>query len=577
MPNPALAPPPRRSRDRLTAAVLAGVTFVAFAGTLEGGFVNYDDPCYVTENPSVTGGLSLGSVRWAFTTFQCSNWHPLTWLSLQADASLSRGPDGQPEPRGFHLTSVLVHSANAVLAFLALRSLTGTFWRSLAAALLFAVHPLRVESVAWVAERKDVLSVFFGLLALWAYAAYARAPSTHRYLTVILTLALSLMCKPTFVTLPFLLLVLDWWPLGRVERPGSWRRLALEKLPMFAAAAVSCALTVRAQAGEAVKSLADYPAAVRGANALTSYAVYLGDTVWPANLAPFYPHPRGLPQAWQLAAAALLLAGITAAAVTLRRRAPYLLTGWLWYLGTLVPVLGLVQVGLHAHADRYTYFPQLGLLVALCWGAADLTPARARPALAALLAAAVLVLLARTQEQLAVWHDSVTLWEHDLRAVGPNQTALLNLGFEWDDRGRWEEAARCFERAIRLDPDFDLPHINLGNVRVVQGRFADAEREYREVCRITPGSPGAHANLGNVYLQQGRLDEAAKELDTALELSPTDDTYFRRGLVEERRKDLVRAAVFYRKALSLRPDHAEARSRLREVEERKGRSGESPD
>src|SRR5579883_1257197 len=431
--------PPGKFREWVAAGLLAGISLAVFARALDCGFVNYDDMEYVTRNRDVLRGLTPGGVGWAFTTCYNSNWHPLTWLSLELDASLWHLPDGGPDPTGFHLTNVLVHAASAALLFLALRALTGAFWRSAAVALLFAVHPLRVESVAWVSERKDVLSVFFGLLALWAYAAYVKRPSVGRYLAVAAAFAASLLCKPMLVTLPFLLLVLDGWPLGRVRTLADWRRPALEKLPLLALAVASSALTyfVQAKAGT-VRGLETFPLNVRVENAAVSYVQYVAKTAWPLGLAVYYPHPAspwggGLP-AWKVGGAAVLLVAATAAAVALWRKAPYLLAGWLWYAGTLVPVLGLLQVGDHAYADRYSYFPQIGLLVAACWGVAEVARRHAETA-AAIAAAAALALAVVTGVQLASWRDSIALWRHDLRAAGRSPLAYMNLGAALGEAG----------------------------------------------------------------------------------------------------------------------------------------------
>jgi Flp pilus assembly protein TadD len=510
----------------VAAAVLAGIAFAAFAPALRCGFVNFDDPFYVSKTPPVRGGLSWEGTRWAFTTFRVANWHPLTWLSLQLDASV-----WGTEPWGFHLTSVLLHAANAALLFLALRALTGAFWRSAAVALLFAVHPLRAESVAWVAERKDVLSALFGFLAL-------------------------------LVTLPCLLLVLDWWPLKRARALGDWGRLAAEKLPLLALVAATCAVTFVAQADRgAVKDFEGFPLAARLGNAAVSYVVYLWKTVWPAGLAAFYPHPGELP-AWQTGGAALLLAALTALGVALRRRAPYLLAGWLWYLGTLVPVIGLVQVGTQAYADRYTYFPQVGLLLAACWGAADLAAGRARVALAAGVVAAA-VLAALTREQVGVWHDSSALWNHTLRVAGESPVALTAYAEILEEEGKEGEAAGHYQRALRLEPRSVLAHIGLGRLFFRRQELEQAQREFQEACRLAPTFALARTSLGSVYYLQGRLADAEREDKEAARLAPEfADAYCNLGLVEMKRSDFARAADYFREALRHNPDSADAHSGL---------------
>jgi tetratricopeptide (TPR) repeat protein len=564
---------PLTRRDWLAAAVLAGVAFAALAPALACDFVNFDDFTYVVRNPQVKGGLSSAGVRWAFTTSRAANWHPLAWLSLQLDATLFG-----PGPLGFHLTNVLLHAANAALLFLALRSLTGAYRRSAAVALLFAVHPLRAESVAWVSERKDVLSAAFGLLALAAYAGYARAPSLRRYLPVVAALALSLMAKPMLVTLPFLLLVLDGWPLRRARALGDWGKLAAEKLPLFAVVAASSAITVRAQAGEgAVMALEKLPLDARAGNAAVSYVAYLSKTVWPVNLAVLYPHPGGGLPAWRVASAALLLAALTAGAVALRGRAPYLLAGWLWFVGTLVPVIGLVQVGLQAYADRYTYFPQVGLLIAVCWGAADLAGARAR---AALVTAGVVawVLAGLTWGQLGVWRDSLALWEHAVRAAGESPVGLANLGETLEERGRFREAETRYRGAVRLEPESVKAHIDLGNNLLKQGKFDEAAQEFAEVCRLEPDSPRGYTNLGNVYLQQKKFGEAARQFQEACRRAPDVAMGFLNlGKAEEERGDFARAAESYREALRLEPDSPRAHAALGAALLQQGNDGEGLD
>jgi tetratricopeptide (TPR) repeat protein len=556
--------------DGLVALAVAAAAFAAFAPALRCGFVGFDDPYYVLNNPYVREGLSAEGTVWAFTTFYNANWHPLTWLSLQLDAAL-----WSVDARGFHLTNVLLHAANAVFLFLALRSLTGCFWRSVAVALLFAVHPLRAESVAWVSERKDVLSACFGLLALLAYAGYARAPSAGRYLPVAVLLALSLLAKPMLVTLPCLLLVLDGWPLRRARTLGDWGKLVSEKLPLFALVAASCVVTVRAQAGSAaVVDTGRFPVGERLENAAVGYAFYLAKTAWPVDLAVFYPHPGAARPARVAAGAALLLAALTAGAVALRRRAPYLLAGWLWYLGTLVPVIGLVQVGLQAYADRYTYLPQVGLLLAACWGVADLTRARPRAALAGAGAAAVL-LAALTWNQLAVWHDSVSLWEHDLRVAGPSFTALVDLGEALEAEGRVDRAEECFREALRLDPGSALALVDLAGLLSGQGKQDGAQKLLEEARQLAPDFGRVRSELGVVLYRRGKLEEAAREIAEAVRLAPgLSEAHCNLGLVEAARHNDARAADCFRQALRLRPDSPAALSGLGRVLIRQGKAGE---
>jgi tetratricopeptide (TPR) repeat protein len=557
------APFPGR-RDWQAAVVLAAFTAATFLPALRCGFINYDDPSYVLENDRVLDGLSLGGLRWAFTTFTDANWHPLTWLSLQLDATLWQTADGGPDPRGFHLTNLFFHAANAGLLFLALRALTGAFWRSAAVALLFAVHPLRAESVAWVSERKDVLSLFFGFLTLWAYAVYARAPSWRRYFLVAAAFAFSLLCKPMLVTLPCVLLVLDWWPLER-RGDGVWPLLR-EKLPLFAMVAASCGVTVAAQSslGAVLDTRALTPA-VRTANSLVTYEVYLSKTFWPDGLAIFYPHPgfsgKGI-EPPTVAGAVLLLGAVTAAAVALRQRAPYLLAGWLWYLGTLVPVIGLIQVGTQGMADRYTYFPQIGILIAVCWGAAALVPGRPRALLAAGAAAAVL-LAGLTWRQVSYWRDSESVWGHDLKVVLHSPVALNGYGAALQDEGKPAEAAPYFNEALGLAPDFADACYNLGLSMQLRGKLPEAEKLFVRLGELEPGFSRGPFHLGEVLYKQGKFPGAAAAYERAMKIDPDSSaTYCNLGRVEIARKDYARAAEYYGKALQLRPRLAEAHNGL---------------
>jgi tetratricopeptide (TPR) repeat protein len=561
-------------RDAAVAAGLAFLTFVVFLRALDCGFINFDDRTYVTNNRYVTKGLTLEDARWAFTTYSTTYWQPLTWLSLQLDASLS-----WPNPRGFLLTNVLLHAVNAALLFLALRLLTGAFGRSAAAALLFAVHPLRVESIAWVTERKDVLSGFFGLLALCAYAAYANRPSARRYLAMATAYALSLMAKPMLVTLPGLLLVLDWWPLRRFSpvellRAGRTGRAAwlpvLEKLPLLVLAVASAAVTLQSDtAAGRWAGLSQLTLAGRVENATVSYAIYLLDTVWPVNLAIYYPHPLlaynhldHLPAA-QVVGAALLLVAATWAAVVLRKRAPYFLTGWVWYLMALLPVIGLVQSGPQGHADRFTYFPHIGILLAVCWGVADLTAGRARLALGpGALATAVLAIMA--WNQLSYWRDPETIWRHALEVTGPNPIALQNLAECVKDA----EAAGYCRMAIDIDPagaDAGVSsdgHMMLANIYLRAGRLDDATRELEEAIRIKPSFDGAYANLGIIESRRGRYDRAADCYREQLRARDSSLGHCNLGAALNYQGKLADAENEFREAIRLDPEFVPAHANL---------------
>jgi tetratricopeptide (TPR) repeat protein len=494
---------------------LAGLTLVAFLPACGNGFVEYDDQLYVTENPHVRAGLTGEDVTWALTATHAGNWHPLTWWSLQLDAQLY-GAD----PAGFHLTNVLLHAATAVLLFWVLRLMTGALWPSAATAAVFAVHPLRVESVAWAAERKDVLGALFWMLTLLAYVWYARRPGPGRYLAVAAAFALGLAAKPMLVTLPCVLLLLDYWPLGRLRR-DTVRRLVLEKLPLLALAAAACAATLAAQR-VTVQTLDQLPLDVRLGNALISYARYLGLFLCPVGLAAFYPHPRlGLLTPQALAAGALLV-GITALAVWQSRRRPYLLVGWLWYLGTLVPVIGLVQVGGQGLADRYTYIPLVGVTVALVWGLAELADRspRWRTALRVAGGAAVALLIVITWRQVDHWRDTVSLWRHALAVTSDNYEVHRNLAVVLDRQGKADEALHHYRHSLAAHPDKRVAHNDLGAFWMRRGGYGEAAAHFRASLEIDPGHPMTHNNLGSLLLTQSKPGEAEPHLRAAARAMP---------------------------------------------------------
>jgi hypothetical protein len=483
---------------------LLALTLTAFLPALFCRFVTLDDIEYVRHNPNVLGGLSRAGAEWAFTTYACRNWHPLTWLSLQLDATLFG-----PGPLGFHLTNVLFHAANVLLLFLVLRAMTGQEMRSAVVAALWAAHPLRVESVAWVSERKDVLSVFFGLLAMAAYVRSARRGRLGWYLAALLAFLASLLAKPMLVTLPCLLLVLDFWPLcrgvwtaagqaaGAVAppfRPVPFPRLIAEKLPLLALVLLLLPLTLSAQF-VALSDLDSLPLGARVGNALLSYVRYLGLLFWPAGLTIEYPHPgRGLPALPVLLATAVV-ACLTFLALRCRRTRPYLLVGWLWYLGTLVPVIGLVQVGQQGLADRYTYFPTVGILLALVWGAGDLLAESPRAAkfAAVALTAVLLALTVTTGRQIRHWHDGLALYRHAVEVNPSNPEMHAGLGQALLLHNALPEAAVALEEAVRLDGDNPRWRRLLAFCYRRLGREEDARVQEAEVHRLSygnaPGNP----------------------------------------------------------------------------------------
>jgi Flp pilus assembly protein TadD len=478
-----------------------------------------DDELYVTANRQVQKGLTRESVAWAFTATHAANWHPLTWLSHMLDVELF---GLRPGPH--HLHSLLLHILNTLLLFLLLRRLTGALWRSALVAALFALHPLHVESVAWIAERKDVLSTLFWLLALAAWAAYARAPKVGPYGLALALFALGLMAKPMLVTLPFTLLLLDFWPLGRWPRPFRWETatgLLREKLPFFALSAASAVITWTAQAkAGSVAGLAQIPLLERFLNACRAYLAYLGKTVWPTALSVFYPHPR----AGALTAAAvfsgLILVGITACAFALRRRAPYAWFGWLWYLGTLVPVIGLVQVGKQAMADRYTYVPLIGIFIAMAWGLAEIARGnRVRRAWIAAAAVAALGLLsAATRIQVRTWADNDALFTHALAVAPQSDLIRFQVGNTRLLQGRLDEAITHLEEAVRLNPREAESRNSLALALLRTGRIAEGLEHLRQAYRLQPNNQDAAHNLAMTLLKTAMDLTARRDYRSALPL-----------------------------------------------------------
>lgn len=498
---------------------LIGMVALVYARALHNDLV-YDDRAYILENPQVRSGLSRENVNWAFTTTHEANWHPLTWLSLQWDSRFFAR-----KAWGYHVTNLWLHAANSVLIFILFMQMTGSLWRSAVLAALFAVHPLHVESVAWAAERKDVLSTFFGLLALGAYLAFARQGRLIPYILLILFFALSLMAKPMLVTLPFLLLLLDYWPLARSR--GSWLRLILEKIPLLLLSVASCWVTVFAQRqGGALKTLHWLPFDQRLENALAAYLDYLGKTFWPLRLAVFYPHPREqvvVAQAW---AAGMILIAVTMLVWRLRGRWPYLLIGWLWFVGSLVPVIGLVQVGEQALADRYTYVPLIGLFLILVWGLADLWRSRvgSTALLAGLTAVLLLACMARSWDQVGTWRTEETLWQHALKVTQGNYVAHHNLGYLYSRQAegqeprlqqpKWLAAERQFRWVLEERPDDAHAHNSLGAVLANLGDLAGAAHHFQQAMELN--IPEACSNLREVYLLWAEKDAAASKYDDAL-------------------------------------------------------------
>jgi protein O-mannosyl-transferase len=554
---------PRRAA-KLIPLFLLILTLALYLRATSCGFVNLDDTSYVTENVHVLGGLQPAGVAWAFTSVEMANWHPLTWLSHMADAQFYGMDAG-----GHHLTSVLLHCANVLLLFFFLSRSTGAAWRSACVAALFAVHPLHVESVAWVSERKDVLSAFFFLWALIGYRAYSERPTPLRYLMVALLFALGLMAKPMLVTFPLLLILLDYWPLARFPDRATAGRLLLEKLPLLGLSAASAVVTVYAQkGGGAVVSREVIPVGARVANALFAYAAYLGKTVWPSGLAALYPFPTEFPPG-KVAAAALLMVAITALALRQWRRQPYLPVGWLWFCGTLVPVIGLVQVGGQAMADRYSYIPHMGLFIALVWGVAEAwqRSRRAPAPLALASAAAIASLAAVTWLQIPYWGNGVLLFGHAVACTEKNALAHYHLGVALTERGRTEEAIRQYRQAAQIEPAFALAHFGLGCSLMQSGEPAAGIAEYEIAARLDPRDAKLLTNLGLALFQQGELDKAVRRYSEALLLSPQDDNLRNNlGVALLKLGRTAEAQAQFQAALQVNPANEWARSNIASIQ-----------
>jgi tetratricopeptide (TPR) repeat protein len=565
---------------------LAGISLAVFAQTIRYEFVNFDDDLYVYNAPAIQAGPTLKGIAAAFTSPHARNWHPLTTLSHMLDCRLYGLKAG-----GHHATNVLLHTIAGLLLFRVLRQMTGAFWKSAIVAALFAVHPLHVESVAWVSERKDVLSAVFFFLMLDAYVRYARVPSITRYLVVTALFAAGLMSKPMLITAPIVLLLLDYWPLSRFEQSSLTtgkkkrarcnnqkhmiRRLFLEKIPLlvFAAGAGIVTFVLQKRAAGAIPPL---PFLWRAENAVISYVIYAWKTLWPTRLAVFYPHPNDTLATWQVALAIAFLLAITCAAIVWRDKRPYLFTGWFWYLVMLVPVIGLVQVGEQGHADRYTYLPSIGLFLIAVWLTADVIGvrrSRSQFAVAAAVAIAIIAALAwRTSIQTSTWRNSETLWTHALAVSPDNDVAHNNLGYLCAGRGELDKAISHFESAARIrsgkrDAHYDLGsafvQMNLADDLARKGRSDEAMVHYEEAIRLQPNYAEAYYNRGNVLYAKGRIDEAIADFEKTLQIQPNDaDAHTGLGNALLRKGALKEAIAHYNQAMALAPEDPHSRNNL---------------
>jgi tetratricopeptide (TPR) repeat protein len=602
------APIQARFRALIISFGLVLITWLVFGQTGRHDFVNYDDRVYVYDNHQIRSGLTPHGIAWVFTHEHAGNWHPLTTISHMLDYQIFKLDAG-----GHHLTNVCLHTVAVLLLFFLLRQMTGSMWRSAFVAAVFAIHPLRVESVAWVAERKDVLSAVFFMLTLGAYVRYARKPTLRRYLLMAVLLVCGLFSKPMLVTVPFVLLLLDYWPLGRIQRsevPPSTgygvasrgqksdrprttshspsqgerkqvrgfdrvvvRKLVLEKIPLIILSIPTAIATFLIQE-HSTGSIAQLPFVWRMENAIVSYVIYIGQMVWPVNLAAFYPHPENQLAIWQIALAALLLITITLLVIALRRTRPYLLVGWLWYLVMLLPVIGVVQVGLQGHADRYTYLPQIGLYIAITWLVSDLVkslPYR-RQILAGAGAVVVVLLSGGAWKQVSYWKNSETLWTRALAVTRDNDVAQANLGMFLAERGELDEGLSHLQTALAIrsgavHPHYTLSlaliHSDLGYALARKGSLADAITHLQTAVKLEPNYADAHYNLGTAFFQKGEIEAAISEWRKTLSTRPNDaeaHTSLGNGLVQ---MGLVREAMaHYEEALEIAPDSALALNNL---------------
>jgi protein O-mannosyl-transferase len=578
-------------RNVAICVLILTVVMALYGRVISYPFVNYDDNNYVTENSHIQDGLTWSAVTWAFASTEHSNWHPLTWMSHALDCEVFG-----LQPYGHHLTSIVLHALNSMLLFLLIFYTTKREGPSLVLALLFAVHPINVESVAWVAERKNVLSTLFFFLTLGAYGWYVRKPNWSRYLPVLIFFACGLMSKPMLVTLPFVLLLLDYWPLERIERNTSFAKLFLEKLPLFILSGVVSVITFKAQqAGHAFHAATQFPFAVRLEDAILAYVLYLGKPLWPSHLAAFYPHPGASVSLWTIAASSLVLATITGLTLVFRSR-KYLLTGWLWFLGTLVPVIGLVQVGDQGMADRYAYLPLIGVFLMFTWAAADFFQSQRTPrAVSATMSIGMLLaLLLTTNRQIGYWSSDTKLWAHTLAVTTRNAFAHRHVGMalmlsnDTDDAlshlreavainpadpMNYVDLGLCLQKSQQLDAaveqykkaisvtanaeELAVAYTNLGSVYEQAGNYPVAVEQYKKATNLTVDKEQQaidYTNLGSAYDQGGNYPEAYESYNHALQLNPKlFNAYFDRGLVLEREGKIEEAVADYQHSIELRP------------------------
>ena len=534
-------------------------------------FVNFDDQVYVTANPKVQSGLTIDGVVWAFTTFRAGNWHPLTWLSHMLDCELYG-----LNPMGHHWTSLQIHLTNTLLLFFILQYMTGALWRSAFVAALFALHPLHVESVAWVSERKDVLSTFFGMLTILAYIRYVKKRNFFRYFLVFILLSLGLMAKPMLVTLPFVLLLLDFWPLERLKycsqcqssgfQPLNLFRLIWEKVPFFIPVVISSVLTILAQKEVgALYTFEALPIKVRIANAFVSYASYIIKTVWPQNLAVFYPHPLGISSLWYVFLAVFAIAGISFFSIRLFKKHPYMAVGWFWYLGTLIPVIGLIQVGAQSMADRYTYIPLIGLFIIVAWGMPDLLKKWHYNRIIIAVFAIILIsaFSMRSYFQIGHWKNSTAVFENTIKITENNWLAYNNLGLALMCNGKAEEAVSYFKKALQIRPNYLKLYDNIGVALFQLGKLEEALSYYSKALEINPEHAGIHKHTAMILVTQGKLEKALQHYTKALLIDPElADAHYELANVLATQKKLEKAKFQYKEAIKKDSKHTNAHYNL---------------
>ncbi len=536
------ARPPRDPRTLVLAALIPTIlALIAYLPVRSCDFVNFDDGIYLIERERMKEGLTVDNVLWGLTTFEFANWHPMMWWSLMLDATLYG-----ISATGFHITNLVLHVLNVGLFAYVLMRMTGVIWPAVAAASIFAVHPLHVESVAWISERKDVLSTLFLMLTFLAYVRYVERPTGRRWMLVAFALALGLMSKSMLVTAPCVLLLLDFWPLGRVTfSAGSLLRLVREKLPLFALSAVASALTFYAQRNwGTMADIEIHPPLHRAYAAVAAYAIYLRQYVWPVDLACFYPLTTAPVKTSTVAISACVLAAISVSVAVLARRRKYLVTGWLWYLGTLVPVIGLIQVGSQAHADRYTYVPMLGISTALCWLVFELTAGRrvVRGVASVALAAAVAVWIPLTWRQISVWRDATTLWQHCLKVAGPSDIAYGGLAEAYRNDEHYDEAAEMFRRAVELNPKGQRNRIQEGWSLLLGGRIAEADDVFSKLLRNDPPTVEEHFQMGMFLIGSDKPGLAVAHFTRVLRHQPENGRAHLHLAVEMMKNEYYKAA-----------------------------------